>query len=371
MVSLSLIALLSAGLLWIALEHIVARRRGDPRHSPAQIRSNLRCGALRLVAGAATHGGLMAAYHGLSQHALFELSLAAPSTWLIAFVLYDLAYYWEHRLSHRHGLLWTVHAVHHQATDFNLSVGFRSGVLAPLAAFPFFAPLAVLGVPVEAYAAALVASTSVLFFTHSRVIGRLGPLGGWINNPVAHRRHHAALGPDGGANFGGVLLVWDRLFGTYAAADPGVGCGLGDSKPPRSAWAANLQPIAAWLRAFGRTQLWHATQALTVYGLALACGWAALAAAPDPRLVLWLAAPTLAWGVVIGARRRGSQRRPFFERAWPAAARVAPLALPLVLGIALFEHRSLAASAAASAVLLALLLPTMARGRLDLASAVR
>lgn len=368
---LSLVAVLLAALLWFALEATVARRRGEPRHSPVQVRSNLRCGAARLLVGLATHGGLMAAYAELTRFAAFELSLASPFTWALGLVLYDLAYYWEHRLSHRHGLLWTVHAVHHQANDFDLSVGFRSGVLAPIAAFPFFAPLALVGIPVEAYATALVVSTAVLYFTHSRIIGDLGPLRGLINNPSAHRRHHAAVGPENGANFGGVLLVWDRLFGTYTGESAGVGCGLGAHKAPRSVWAANIEPITTWLRGFGWAQIRHGVQALSVYGLALGCGWAALYAAPEPGLLAALALPTVAWGGLIVARRRDRRADPFFERAWPVALRLAPLALPLVLAVAVLDLRGLAPSAAALAALLALIVPSLARGRLDLAAGLR
>ncbi len=368
---LSLAALLLVALLWFTLETLIARRRGAPRHSPAQVRSNLRCGAARLLVGLATHGGLMAAYVGLTRFAAIELSPTSPLTWALGLLLYDLAYYWEHRLSHRHGLLWTVHAVHHQANDFDLSVGFRSGVLAPLAAFPFFAPLALVGIPVEVYAGAIVISMTVLYFTHSRIVGDLGPLGAIVNNPTAHRRHHAAVGPHAGANFGGILLVWDHLFGTYAAESAGVGCGLGTRKAPRSVWTANVEPIAAWARGFGWPQIRRGVQGLTVYGLALGCGWAALYAAPEPGLLGALALPTAAWGALVFARRRGERAGPFFERAWPAAIRILPLALPLVAAVAAFDLRGLAFSAAALGALLALLVPTIARGRLDLAPGVR
>jgi sterol desaturase/sphingolipid hydroxylase (fatty acid hydroxylase superfamily) len=148
-------------------------------------------------------------------------------TWVFAFVLYDLCYYWWHRLSHTVGFLWGAHIVHHQSEEFNLTTALRQPSTAFLNAWVFYIPLALCGVPLTVYLVVGVAQLLYQFWPHTRHIGKLGFLDRWIQTPSNHRVHHARNGPYLNKNYVGVFLIWDRLFGTYVEEDDAVPCDFG------------------------------------------------------------------------------------------------------------------------------------------------
>jgi alkylglycerol monooxygenase len=136
--------------------------------------------------------------------------------WLLAVLLVDLGFYWFHRASHRMRLLWAVHHVHHSSDEYNLAVALRQPWLEKLVDIPVYLPLALLGMPVEMYAGAFTLDLIYQFFVHTRWVPKLGPLEWWLNTPSHHRVHHAVNPVYIDKNYGGVLIVWDRLFGTFA-----------------------------------------------------------------------------------------------------------------------------------------------------------
>jgi sterol desaturase/sphingolipid hydroxylase (fatty acid hydroxylase superfamily) len=244
MTSLALALPLAVALALIAEARLVRRRGLAPARIGSML-SNLGCGALRGIVALSVQGSLIGAYGALhARAALFDFDLASPLAWLAAFVAYDFTYYWVHRLSHRIPLLWAAHAVHHQATELEPSVLFRAPIVAPLQAFPLYALLAVLGVPPAMYVAVAVFEHAVMFWLHTRVIGDVGRVGAVLNTPAHHRVHHAADIALGRANYGGVLIVWDRLFGTFRR-DPGVvRFGIEGLATPLGPVRANIAP---WL----------------------------------------------------------------------------------------------------------------------------
>jgi len=145
------------------------------------------------------------------------LSAGAASTWIVALAGYDFLYYWAHRAQHRAGLLWATHAVHHQATRMDVSVGLRAAITNSFAHLPFFLPLAALGVPAEVYLGVTVIHLLAMTWLHTTRIGHLGWLERWLNTPALHGLHHSADPEHADKNFGGLVIVYDRLFGTYAA----------------------------------------------------------------------------------------------------------------------------------------------------------
>ena len=160
-------------------------------------------------------------------------------TLVLVLVAADFVYYWEHRLAHQVRLLWLSHAVHHSARYLNTAVALRFGFLespwAALMHLPLilvgFHPLAVLGAQV----AVLVYQTWI----HTEVIGRLGPLDRILNTPSNHRVHHGCDPKYLDKNYGGILIVWDRLFGTYQAEEERPRYGLArdfDSVNPLKVW---------------------------------------------------------------------------------------------------------------------------------------
>src|SRR4029079_11179551 len=107
---------------------------------------------------------LIAGYLAVYQHRLFDLPKSSVALWLAAVVVVDFLYYWWHRLSHEVNLLWAAHVVHHTSEDYNLAVALRQSVTTPFTSFPFFAPLALLGVGPLPFATASALSTLYQFW---------------------------------------------------------------------------------------------------------------------------------------------------------------------------------------------------------------
>ena len=145
---------------------------------------------------------------------LFTIPSTELST-VIALVLTDLVYYWEHRLSHKLKYLWFFHEVHHSSRQFNLTTSFRLHWFGRLTAPIVFAPLILIGFKAEQVLLFFIVNLFYQFFLHTKLIGKLGILEGILNTPSAHRVHHAKNLQYIDRNFGGILMIWDRLFGTY------------------------------------------------------------------------------------------------------------------------------------------------------------
>ena len=149
----------------------------------------------------------------------------ATGGWLsfaVLFVAQDLLYYVFHRMSHRVRWLWAAHVVHHSSERLNLSTAFRQSLMYPVAGmWAFWTPLALLGFPPQQIVAIVLVNLAFQFFVHTQAIGRLGWLEYVLNTPSIHRCHHARNARYIDRNFAGVLVVWDRLFGSYVEEDPG------------------------------------------------------------------------------------------------------------------------------------------------------
>lgn len=153
------------------------------------------------------------------QHRLLDLRPQEAPGYLGAFLLVDFVYYWLHRSSHRIRWLWATHGVHHSSTRFNLSAAYRLGWTDLLSgAWLFALALVWLGLPPVVVIGALGLNLLFQFLLHTELVGRLGWLEWLFNTPAHHRVHHALNASVRDRNFGGVLIVWDRLFGTFAEA---------------------------------------------------------------------------------------------------------------------------------------------------------
>ncbi|MDL2356735.1 MAG: sterol desaturase family protein [Pseudomonadota bacterium] len=154
---------------------------------------------------------------------------------LLLFVGQEFCYYWFHRAAHRVRWFWNNHAVHHTPNTLNLSAAFRIGVLSKLTGTAlFFLPLIWLGVAPRTVFSVLTLNLLYQFWIHATWIPKLGWLEGILNTPSAHRVHHAANVEYLDANFGGVLIVFDRLFGTYVAERADLPCRYGLVQPMTS-----------------------------------------------------------------------------------------------------------------------------------------
>jgi len=152
------------------------------------------------------------------EHRLMHLELDSWQTLLLLFVGQEFCYYWYHRAAHRVRWFWCNHAVHHSPNDLNLSAAYRIGIFGKITGtFLFFSPLVWLGFEPKLVMLTLTMNLLYQFWIHATWLPKLGWLEYVLNTPSAHRVHHASNPEYLDANYGGVLILFDRLFGTYVA----------------------------------------------------------------------------------------------------------------------------------------------------------
>ena len=155
-------------------------------------------------------------------------------TWVIAFLFYDLCYYWMHRMSHEVKVLWASHVVHHQGEEFNLSTALRQTSSGWLWKWVFYIPMFMVGIPGEVFFTVAAINLLYQFWVHTEHIKTLGPLELIFITPSNHRIHHAQNPEYIDANYGGVFIIWDRIFGTYIPERDDLKPIYGTVKPLRS-----------------------------------------------------------------------------------------------------------------------------------------
>jgi sterol desaturase/sphingolipid hydroxylase (fatty acid hydroxylase superfamily) len=143
------------------------------------------------------------------------LPLDSPITWVVGFILYDLSYYWMHRMHHEIKVLWATHSVHHHGEEFNLSTALRQTSTGWLWKWVFYIPMIMVGVPGEVFVTVAGINLVYQFWVHTKHIGHLGILEKIFITPMNHGVHHAKNAEYIDANYGGVFIIWDRMFGTY------------------------------------------------------------------------------------------------------------------------------------------------------------
>jgi sterol desaturase/sphingolipid hydroxylase (fatty acid hydroxylase superfamily) len=188
-------------------------------------------------------------------HRLFTLPMDHWSGWAACFIGQEFCYYWYHRAAHRVRWFWCTHSIHHSPNQLNLSAAYRfgwTGRLTGTLAFFMLAPL--LGMPPRVILLMLTLNLLYQFWIHATWIPRLGPLEWVLNTPSAHRVHHASNLEYLDGNYGGVLIVFDRLFGTYIPERADLPCRYGLVNPITShnlfeiefsQWRALLRDLAS------------------------------------------------------------------------------------------------------------------------------
>ena len=168
-----------------------------------------------------------------------RLDPGSVSTWIGGVLLYDLCYYWFHRISHERTLFWASHVVHHQSEEFNLSTALRQTSTGFLVAWVFYIPCFLVGIPAEVFVTIGSAHLIYQFWIHSRHIPKLGVLEWFLVTASNHRVHHARNPAYVDTNYGGLLIIWDRLFGTFREEREEEPCVYGITTPLRS-WSPLL-----------------------------------------------------------------------------------------------------------------------------------
>ena len=173
--------------------------------------------------------GLTLAFHiFLYEFRFFDLVSVMPiwALWIITFILIDFIFYFYHRISHRSRFLWAIHMSHHSSEEMNFFVSFRQAWLGPISKIPFFMLLPLIGLDPTMIAVAGVISTLWGVIGHTQVINKLGPLEWVFNTPSHHRVHHGSNLQYIDKNYGNLLIIWDRFFGTFEPENEPVKYGM-------------------------------------------------------------------------------------------------------------------------------------------------
>ena len=204
-----------------------------------------------LLTAGLVYAGLQLAY----DFRFFTISPADPLAWLAIFFLDDLCYYWFHRISHECRFWWASHVNHHSSQNYNLSTAVRQTWTGNITfTWIIWLPLALLGFPPAMILIEQSISLFYQFWIHTETIGRMPR---WfeavMNTPSHHRVHHASNPRYLDRNYAGIMIIWDRLFGTFAEESPeekvryGIVHNIGTHNPLKIAfheWAAIVRDLA-------------------------------------------------------------------------------------------------------------------------------
>ncbi len=231
--------------------------------------------------------GVLAKFIGIAAYAwVFERIALFPDAdvwshwygWLGALLLYDLCYYWLHRAGHEVAVFWAAHVVHHQSQEYNLSTALRQTASGGLLGWVFYLPLALLGVPPLLFGIVALVDLLYQFWVHTEHVGKLGWFDRVFCSPSNHRVHHAVNEGYVDRNYGGILVVWDRLFGTFQ--EEHERCVYG-TRTPLNSWDplwANLEVYAGLAATAWRTPRWRDKLAVWFKPP----GWQPVGAQPKP-----------------------------------------------------------------------------------------
>lgn len=257
-------------MLTILLEAWVARRRGVAVYDIPDAITSLHHGLLSQVTNAFTKIATLGIYIAVYEAYRFtEWSMSSIPLWILALVLYDLCYYWAHRMYHEVNVMWASHVVHHSSEYYNLSTALRQTSTGALFGWVFYLPLAVLGIPWQMLVIVGLIDLLYQYWVHTELIGRMGVLDRILVTPSNHRVHHGQNDYCIDKNYGGILVLWDRLFGTFADERDDEKICYGIRKPLHS-----FSPIKGNLHYYA--DLWQMSRA--------AKGWRA-------KLGVWVAPP--------------------------------------------------------------------------------
>jgi sterol desaturase/sphingolipid hydroxylase (fatty acid hydroxylase superfamily) len=170
-------------------------------------------------------------------------------TWVILFFVDDLAYYVFHRVSHESRLFWNFHVVHHSSEQYNLSVAVRQSWFSGVLHWIFYAPVMLLGFAPWMFALVHGFNLIYQFWIHTKRVRSLGPLEWILNTPSHHRVHHGVNNPYLDKNYAGILIIWDRIFGSFVE----------ETEEPRYGITKQIHSYNPfWINTHGWVEMWEA-----------------------------------------------------------------------------------------------------------------
>ncbi|HET6911738.1 MAG TPA: sterol desaturase family protein [Rhodanobacteraceae bacterium] len=218
---------------------------------------SLRVAGVRVIAAALGGVLLSGVFLGAARLAPWHLPFSDVRAWIAGFFLVEFVYYWQHRASHRVRWMWATHAVHHSADQMTLLSALRLGWTGVLSLdWVFYLAPVLLGFDPRMVIALLAFNLRYQFFLHTEAIRTLGPLEWIFNTPAHHRVHHGSNAEYLDCNYGGVLIVFDRLFGTLRLRKPDVPIryGLAHPLPEQGVFATTF---GEWKRLFADLRVAH------------------------------------------------------------------------------------------------------------------
>lgn len=201
---------------FILLEYFAGKKRKRKLHQFEESIANLNVGIAERVTDLLTTGAFYFVFSWIhSNYAIFDIHPGFLS-WVLIFLITDFVWYWYHRFGHKVNLFWSVHVVHHQSDDFNYTVSTRITIFQAIARGLFWSVLPLLGFPPDMIAIFLIIHGVYPFFTHTQLVGKLGWLEYIFVTPSHHRVHHSSNPEYLDKNYGDILIIWDKLLGTFA-----------------------------------------------------------------------------------------------------------------------------------------------------------
>ena len=248
----------------IGLELLVSLWKRDGGYRLGEAVVNIGHGVLYQVFDFLTKGLVALPFIGLAALVSWRLlPTDALWGWVVGLILYDFTSYWAHRHHHEIHGLWAIHGTHHAAEDFNLAAALRQPAFQRVFSWLWRLPLALV-IPAEMLVGLVVFDFLYQFVLHTRYVGKLGPIEWIMNTPSHHRVHHGTEAKYLDKNHGGILIIWDRLFGTFQEEEEEPTYGL--TKPLgtfNAAWGnlaihAELMDASRKARGLDKLRVWLA-----------------------------------------------------------------------------------------------------------------
>lgn len=210
---------------FMLLEYYISKIKNRKVHQINESVANLNVGIAERITDLLTTGTFFFIFTWLNANfSIFSIE-SSVTTWILLFLATDLLWYWYHRFGHTVNLFWATHIVHHQSDDFNYTVAARITIFQAIARGLFWCVLPIIGFKAEMITVLLLIHGTYPFFTHTQLVGKLGWLEYIIVTPSHHRVHHSSNPEYLDKNYGDMLIVWDKIFGTYIeeTTDPKYG----------------------------------------------------------------------------------------------------------------------------------------------------
>ncbi|MBZ5856184.1 sterol desaturase family protein [Flavihumibacter profundi] len=203
-----------AGLIW--LEFMLGQKRKESLHHFGESVANINVGIAERLTDIYVAGFFYVIFNWIYQHLAIYKMPQNFLTWIVLFLLTDFIWYWYHRFGHTINLFWSAHVVHHQSEDFNYTTSVRITIFQAIARGLFWCILPLAGFSPALITVLLMVHGAYPFFTHTQLVGKLGWLEKFLVTPSHHRVHHSSNPEYLDKNYGDVLIIWDKLFGTFA-----------------------------------------------------------------------------------------------------------------------------------------------------------